>query len=143
MEKVREVMDALGVRPRLRLARKLDKEKDGRGGVESYGPKTVKFLAEPEGVTANDFQGKPAKHLRFLVEQGGREYYWYVPVLNREGQANYLLERVEKLQVGEEYILQMKAKGGRNHVEITNLDGSPVGEEVGEDELDKEDDERP
>ncbi len=126
MEKVKEVMAALGVRPKLRLGRRLDKEKDGKGGIESYGPKQIKCLAEPEGVTANNFEGKPTKFLRFLVEHNANEFFWFVPVLNKEGQPNYLLERVAAMEIGKEYILEMKRQGGRNHIEILNADGTPL-----------------
>lgn len=126
MDKVKEVMKSLGVRPKLRLGRRLDKETDGKGGIESYGPKKVKCLAEPEGITANNFEGKPTKYLRFPVEHNGEEYHWLVPVLNKEGQPNYLLERVAAMEVGKEYILEMKRTKGRNHIEVLNADGTQL-----------------
>ena len=137
-------MDALGVRPKLRLGRRMDKETEGKGGVESYGPKRVKCLEEPEGITANNFEGKPTKFLRFLVEHNGQEFFWFVPVLNKEGQPNYLLEHVASMEVGSEYILEMKRQKGRNHIEVLNADGTPliaqgIGEPVEGDEDERED----
>jgi hypothetical protein len=126
MQKVKEIMDSLGVKPKLRLGRKLDKETDGAGGIESNGPKRIKALAEPEGITANNFERKPTKYLRFLVEHEGSEYHWLVPVLNKEGQPNYLLEHVAAMEVGKEYILEMKRSSGRNHIKVSNSDGTPV-----------------
>jgi hypothetical protein len=126
LETVKKVMESLGVRPKLRLGRRKDKDTEGKGGVESYGPKHIKALAEPEGITANNFEGKPTKFLRFLVEHNGQEFFWFVPVLNKEGQPNYLLERVAAMEVGKEYILEMKRQKGRNHIEVTNADGTPL-----------------
>lgn len=137
-------MDALGVKPKLRLGKKIEK-----GGMESFGPMKVKFLAEPEGVTKKNFEGKPAKFLKFLVEYNGKEYHWYAGVLDKDGQPNYLLERTALLEVGFEYILEMKKKGIINYIDIRNIDGTPIQDEPNDDEpaeginYDDEDDEDP
>src|SRR5579872_6557221 len=101
MEKVKEVMDAMGVLPKLHLGLKTPK------GAVSTGPHTVKFLAEPEGISGKDYNGKPAKFLRFEVEENGVRMHWRVNVLNREGQANYLLERLLAIKIGDVRVLEM------------------------------------
>ena len=138
-------MTSLGVKPKLRLGRKLDKKRDGKGGIEPLGPIKVKFLAEPEGITGKNYEGKPTKFLRFLVSRDGNEYHWFVPVLNKEGQPNYLLERIADIQIGNEYILEMKAEGGRNHIEVLNGDGTAITprDSQGPAEIEEDDDETP
>lgn len=131
MEQVKAVMDSLGVLPKLRLGIKVK-----GGGVRSTGPHQVKFLAEPEGVTAKNFEGKPAKFLRFEVESDGVRQHWYVAVLNREGQPNYLLEKLVGLKPGDERILEMTKQGARNYIDVREI-GAPsvIPEEFeGEDE---------
>lgn len=116
MEKVQEVMTALNVLPKLRLGLKKLK-----GGVKSTGPHTVKFLAEPEGITAKDFEGKPTKWLRFEVEEGGVRLHWKVRVLNREGEANYLLEKLLEIKIGDERVLEMLKQGAKNYIDIRGV----------------------
>lgn len=120
MEKVAEVMDALGVLPKLRLGIKVR-----GGGVKSTGAHQVRFLAEPEGVTSKNFEGRPAKFLRFEVESGGARQHWYVAVLNREGQPNYLLEKLVTIKPGDERILEMTKQGARNYIDVREV-GAPA-----------------
>lgn len=124
-------MDAMGVLPKLRLGLKLEK-----GGVKSTGAHRVKFLSEPVGVTKKDFDGKPQKMLRFEVESGGIRYHWYVRVLNREGDANYLLERLAEIKVGDERVLEMRKQGARNFVDIREVDAPPTVPDIDETEDD-------
>lgn len=112
-------MSSLGALPKLRLGEKLP-----GGGVRSHGAKTVKFLSEPEGVTIRKM-GKPIKALRFEVEYEGTRYYWYIDVLNREGQPNYLLERVLDINIGDERILEMRKQGAINYVDVRLLGEVP------------------
>lgn len=118
MEKVKEVMTALGVLPKLRLGLKVK-----GGGVKSTGPHHVRFLSEPEGVTRKNFEGKPTKFLRFEVECEGIRYHWFVSVLNKEGSdANYLMERLSDIQIGDERILEMTKQGAKNYIDVREVD---------------------
>lgn len=132
MEKIKEVMSAMGALPKLRLGEKLI-----GGGVKSYGPKQVKFLAEPEGMTKK-IMGKPQKVLRFEVECGGTRYHWYVQVLNREGQPNYLLERLVEVKAGDERVLEMSKQGAINYIDVREVGEKPraAEEDEGEDVID-------
>jgi len=135
MEKVKETMAALGALPKLRLGEKLK-----GGGVKSYGPKEVKFLKEPDGVTIRK-AGKQVKALRFEVEHKKTRYYWYVPVLNQEGQANYLLERTAEIKPGDVRVLEMSKQGAINYIDIREP-GAPARaaeEDEGEDIIDYSD----
>lgn len=132
MEKVKETMVALGALPKLRLGEKLK-----GGGVKSFGPKEVKFLREPDGVTIKK-NGRPVKALRFEVEHNKTRYFWYVPVLNQEGLANYLLERTVEIKPGDVRVLEMSKQGAINYIDIREV-GAPARaaeEDEGEDVID-------
>ena len=136
MEEVKKVMAAIGALPKLRLGEKLK-----GGGVKSYGPKEVKFLGEPVGVTKKGFDGKPAKMLRFEVEHNGTRYWWYAKVLNAEGEPNYLLEKLLEVKPGDTRVLEMTKQGARNYVDVREV-GAPARKpevDEGEDEDDPHD----
>jgi hypothetical protein len=131
MEKVKELMDTLGVLPKLRLGIKLQ-----GGGVRSTGPHLVRFLSEPEGVTKSNHEGKPTKYLRFEVESGGVRQHWYVAVLNREGQPNYLLEKLVTIKPGDQRVLEMLKQGAKNYIDVRETDAPSVAPDDDEGELD-------
>ncbi len=135
MEEVKKVMQSLGILPRLRLGEKLK-----GGGVKSYGPKHVKFLSEPVGVSKKDFTGKLQKMLRFEVEHNKNRYYWYAKVLNAEGEGNYLLEKLVDVKPGDERILEMSKQGARNYVDVREVGAAPLAPDVGEGEDDDDHD---
>ncbi len=120
MEKVKEVAKALNVIPKLRLGNKL-----AGGGVESTGAHRVKFIAEPTVVMGNDDQGKPRKELRFVVEENNIQYRWNVPILGKEGQPNYLIERLMHIDIGDERLLEMIKARGRNYIDVRKVDEAP------------------
>lgn len=124
-------MKSLGVLPKLRLGTKLK-----GGGVKSNGAFQVKFLGEPEGITGKNFEGRPTKFLRFEVEHEGTRYHWRVAVLNREGEANYLLERLMEIKVGDERILEMTKQGARNYIDIREINAPATAPDIGEGEED-------
>jgi hypothetical protein len=131
METVKTVMKSLGVLPKLRLGIKLK-----GGGVKSTGTKHVKFLSEPEGITGKNFEGKATKFLRFEVEHNGTRYHWFAAVLNREGQPNYLLERLAEIQIGDERDLEMTKQGARNYIDIRDVNAPATAPEADEGEDD-------
>lgn len=113
MQKVQEIAKQLGVVPKLRLGIK----KVG-GGVEPTGPHLVKFVQEPTVVMGKDETGKPRKEMKFIVEEGGVQYRWNVPILNKEGQPHYLIERLMDVQVGDQRVLEMCKRGARNYTDV-------------------------
>ncbi len=130
METVKQVMDSLGVLPKLHLGLKTPK------GAVSTGPHTVTFLSEPEPITSKDFAGKPGKYLRFEVEENGLRMHWRVAVLNREGQANYLLERLVTIKPGDVRVLEMRKAGMKNYIDIREVgaEASVPDEDEGEED---------
>lgn len=120
MENVKKVAKQLGVLPKLQLGVKLEK-----GGAKSTGAHRVKFVAEPTLVPGKDDTGKPRQELKFTVEENGIQYRWHVPVLNKQGQPNYLIERTMNIEVGDERILEMRSDRGRNYIDIRGVDEAP------------------
>lgn len=123
MQKVKELAKALNILPKLRLGEKLP-----GGGVKPTGPHTVKFLSEPTVVMAKNHEGKPEKQLRFVVEEGGKQYRWNVPILNKEQQPHYLVEQLMDIEVGDERTLEMRKQGARNYIEIRKPGEEPRAE---------------
>lgn len=126
MEKLTEIAKAIGVLPKLRLS-----DETASGGRKSNGPHTVKFVEEPIVVMGKDKQGKPRKELKFKVQEGDTQYYWRVPILNKEGQPNYLFERLLDLKVGDERTLEMKKSGIISYIDVLK---------AGEESVDHDDD---
>lgn len=119
-------------------------EKDKRGNpkevLRSTGPHTVRFLEEPVLVMSKNFEGQPVKVFKVLVEEGGKKYRWMVPLLNKEGQPNYLLERLEDVKVGDARILEMRSRGAAKYIDVRG-ENDPVAapdSEAIEDEVDSE-----
>lgn len=137
MDVVKSVMKDMGVLPKLRLGEKIK-----GAGMKSFGPKKVKFLSEPEPITKK-IMGKRQKVLRFEVEHEGTRYWWFVKVLNDENQANYLLERVAEIKVGDERVLELMKQGAINYTDIREV-GAPArlaDEDEGEDVIHLDEDE--
>lgn len=65
-----------------------------------------------------NFEGKPRQEFKILVEENGKKMRWMVPLLNKEGQPNYLLERLEDVKVGDVRILEMMAHGAAKYIDI-------------------------
>lgn len=113
MKKVQEVAAHLGVVPKLQLGRKLV-----GGGVESTGPHHVKFVEEPVVVMGKDEKGQPRKEFKFIVEEDGKKYRWHVPILSKEGQPSYMVERTMHIEVGDERIVELMKARGRNYIDV-------------------------
>lgn len=121
MLKVQEIAKAMNVVPKLRLGNQLT-----GGGVEPTGPHRVKFVAEPTVVQGKDDKGNLRKELKFIVEEKEIQYRWNVPILNKEGQPNYLIERLMNVEVGQERVLEMLRVRGRNYIDVRAVDGAPT-----------------
>ena len=120
MEKLKEIAKQLNVLPKLQLGIKLK-----TGGVKSTGTHIVKFLSEPIIVMGKDDKGTPRKELKFTVEENGTKYRWNIPLLNKEGQPNYLLERLLNVEVNDVRELEMTRQGAKNYVDVRTIDEQP------------------
>ena len=130
MENVKQVATKLGVYPKLRLG-----IKKPAGGVELTGPHIVKFIEEPKLVNGLGDDGKPRQELKFIVEENGEKYRWQFPILNKQGQPNYLIERTMNIKVGEEMVLEMVKSRGTNYIDVRKVDEAPEEPEQPEEEL--------
>lgn len=122
----------MNILPKLRLGTKLEK-----GGVQSTGPHLVKFLEEPTTTMGKDEQGKPRKELKFIVEEKGIKMRWQIPVLGKDGQPSYLIERLMNIEIGDERILEMSKHGIKNFIDVRPAGAAPEIPDV--DELPEED----
>lgn len=93
--------------------------------MKSTGPHHVEFLAEPTIIMGKDDKNVPRKELRFEVQEGGIKYRWQVPILGKDGQPSYLIEKLMHIAVGEERILEMMRNGARNYIDVRTLDEAP------------------
>lgn len=102
--------------------------------MKTTGPHHVKFIAEPLIVMGMDDEGKPRKMLRFEVQEKGNNYRWMVPLLGKDGQPHYLIERLLEVKVNDERILEMMRRGARNYIDVRKSDEAPEPPEEIEDE---------
>lgn len=113
MKNLQTLATQLNILPKLRLGIKLE-----GGGVQVTGPHQVKFLEEPVTIMGKDERGAPRKELKFVVEEKGIKYRWQIPILGKDGQPSYLIERLMGVEVGDERILEMKKQGIKNYIDI-------------------------
>lgn len=140
-------MEKMGVVPKLVLGKRqvVAGQKDKRGNpkvvLQSTGPHKVKFLEEPKLILAKNFEGEPIKTWKFVVEENGKKYRWMVPLLNREGQPNYLLERTADIEVGDTRILEMLSRGAAKYIDIRKEGEQAVAPGAHDEEWEAEDEE--
>lgn len=131
MENLKVAAKALKMYPKLRLGEKIP-----GGGVKTTGPHKVKITAEPTTAMVNK-GGVVSKHFKFIVEENGQQYKWFVPLMNKDAsEGHYLIERLMNVEVGEEITLEMKRQGGRNFIEVLRAGEKGAAEE--EQEVDEE-----
>lgn len=128
MQRLQEAAKVLKMYPKLRLGEKLP-----GSGVKPTGPHKVTITAEPT-TTVIMKGGKPEKVFKFIVDENGQLYKWFVPVMNKDGtEGHYLIERLMLVEVGEEITLEMKKQGARNFIEVRRA-GEPEKPHTEEDE---------
>lgn len=117
MENLKKAAETLKMYPKLRLGERREGT-NGKVSVHPTGPHKVKIVAEPT-TTIVMKMGVATKVFKFLVNEDGQLYKWYVPVMNKDNtEGHYLIERLQFVNVGEEITLEMKKQGGRNFVEV-------------------------
>lgn len=133
-------MAKLGVVPKLRLGNKLLKADGKPGGIESTGPHLVKFLEEPQLIMGKNFEGKPRQEFKFIVEFNGQKYRWQFPLLDKQANPHYLLERTADIKVGETRVLEMMSRGAVKYIDIRKEgEDTKIPDEVSEDDEFSED----
>lgn len=124
IKKVKEQMEAKGMKfdtPWLHLGEKLE-----GGGVRSTGKHIVSIIEEPKVTKDNDpITGKERQILLFRVLENETEKKWSFPIYGKDGQPHYLISRMEDIEVGEVFSLEIKKKGLKNYIEVGRItDGS-------------------
>lgn len=120
MQKVQEIAKALNVVPKLRFGIKL-----AAGGVQSTGPHEVIFVQEPTVVMGKDDKGNPRKEMKFILEENGTQYRWNVPIMSKEGQPSYLIEKLMDIEVGAKRIVELMKSRGANYYDIRTVEEAP------------------
>ena len=115
----KQVLDKMGVIPKLRLAEKQDK-----GGIKSTGPHRVIVGPSKLGEEMDPETGKQRQIIQYEMTERGVKKVWNVPIRYRKGEPNYLIERMADIQEGEEIILESKRNGIKNYTSITRVNGS-------------------
>lgn len=129
--------EQLNVLPKLRLGVQTIKEDGKKGGVKSTGAHHVKFLEEPTTTMGRDENGQPRKELKFIVEENGIKFRWQIPILGKDGQPSYLIERLMHIEIGDERILEMSKHGMKNFIDVRPVGAAtelPDVDEVPEDD---------
>ena len=125
MKNLKVLAETLNVLPKLRLGIQTIKEDGKKGGVKSTGAHRVKFLEEPTTTMGRDENGQPRKELKFIVEENGIKFRWQIPILGKDGQPSYLIERLMNIEIGDERILEMSKHGMKNFIDVRMVDAAP------------------
>lgn len=130
MENTKLVAEKMKIVPRLKLGNK----KIG-GGVESTGAHLVKFISDSVVKGKDPMTKKEREEMKYIVEKNGVQYQWRVPLLNKQNEPHYLIERLMTIKEGEEVVLEMKKSGMNNFIDVrpvNQADEEMVHEEISE-----------
>jgi len=128
MKTTKQAMDKMNVIPRLRRAERLE-----TGGVKSTGPHRVKFISDKLVMGKDPETMKERQEIQFTVEENGVQKIWNVPLFNKKGEPNYLIERLADIKEGDEVILESKRRGPKNYTSVQRL-SHPTEVEADDDE---------
>lgn len=132
MKNLHTLAETLHIMPKLRLGVQTLKDDGTKGGVKSTGPHLVKFLEEPTTCMGKDEKGNPRKELKFIVEENSIKFRWQIPILGKDGQPSYLIERLMNIEVGDERILEMCKTGIKNFIDVREVGTAPEEPDVDE-----------
>lgn len=121
MKTSRQLLDAAGIVPKLRLGIRTDK------GVVSTGHHRVRLLDDKE-IDGTDNKGKPCKYIQYIVEENGEKKQYQTKKLNDKGELNYLVQRLAEEQEGNEVILELRKAGIKNYVSVSSITNSSTAE---------------
>ena len=127
MKVSKELLNAAGIIPKLRLGTKTDR------GVQGNGPHRVKILADKLVQGKDPKTGKDLEYVRYLVEENGEKKSYQTKKLNQNGELSYLVQRLAEIEEGQEVILEMKKAGVKNYVDVVPV-GSAHSVEVEDDD---------
>ena len=98
---------------------------DGIGGVVTIevpnGQHRVKILSEKIG-KGKSFNGQEQNQLELTILDNGKNAVWNMPIKNENGTLYYLIEELEDIAIGQEFIVEaVKMKNGHYAKKITHL----------------------
>jgi hypothetical protein len=107
-----------------------DKKKIDAGGGNMVdvevpnGQHRVKILAEKIGM-GKSFNGADQQQLQLTILDNGKEKQWHMPVKNDDGTLYYLIQDLESIEIGEEFMVQaVKMKNGKYAKRISKVVGA-------------------
>ena len=98
---------------------------DGIGGVVTIevpnGQHRVKILSEKIG-KGKSFNGQEQNELQLTITDNGKTSQWNMPIKNKDGTLYYLIEELEDIAIGQEFIVEaVKMKNGHYAKKIIHL----------------------
>jgi hypothetical protein len=111
-----DLMRKAGILPKLRLAIK----EEGKAPVLT-GPHTVKFIKDELKNGKDQETGKIVPIVRYIFEENGEKKRYEVPVKDKSGELHYLVQRLAEIKEGEELVIEMKKRGIKNYVSISQI----------------------
>ena len=139
----KQLMNAAGIKPKLKLGVKTDR------GVQSTGPHRVKMVSDKIVNGLDRESGKLIEYVKYIVEEDGVEKEYRTRLKHKEtGELQYLVQNLSQIEEGQEVIMEMKKAGLKNYVEVRHVDGSiitdpeqedvaPSPEEITEEDVDE------
>jgi len=121
--------------PFLQLGEKLD-----GGGVRPTGAHTLKFISDRKVMGVDFMTKQPREEMEYVFEEGGMKKRYNVPILNKNEELHYFLQRMNDCEYGEVIILEMKKDGMKNFIDFkrsggevdNSTDNIPVVNEAGQ-----------
>lgn len=120
----KELMRVAGIIPELRLANKVTGADGKPKGIKSTGPHRVKVIEDKIVKGSDPETGKEIEYVRYVLEKNGEKRIYETKLKNKNGELNYLVQRLAEVNEGDEVILEMKRAGVKNYVEVTPVGAS-------------------
>ena len=99
--------------PYLQLGEKLE-----GGGVRPTGPHTLKFISDRKVMGVDFMTKQPQEEMEYIFEEKGQKKRYSVPILNKNGELHYFLQRMNECDYEETIILEMKKDGVKNFIDF-------------------------
>lgn len=123
MKNSKELVKRAGIVPKLRLGEQIIGEDGKKLGVKATGPHKVKLI-EDRIVRGIDFKGKETEFVEYILEENGEKKTYKTKLKNDNGELSYLVQRLSDVPEGGEVVLEMKKKGIKNYVSVSEISGA-------------------
>lgn len=99
--------------PFLQLGEKLE-----GGGVRPTGAHTLTFISDRKVMGVDFMTKQPREEMEYIFEEKGQKKRYNVPILNKNDELHYFLQRMNDCEYGEVIILEMKKDGMKNFIDF-------------------------